>query len=109
MISHSIQNLTSSIDIWRFSGLLVEYAKQIQAGVILRGLRALSDFEFEFQLSLMNRRLNPEVHTIYLMSGAEFTYLSSGLIKEISSLGADITGLVPPVVYESLKSKFHLK
>ena len=105
MIRISIQNINAAIEVDQFDGLLVEYASKIKADAVLRGLRAVSDFEFEFQLSSMNRWLNPNIQTIYLMSGAEVTYLSSGLIKEISSLGADVSGLVPPVVLKYLKSR----
>ena len=87
-------------------GLLVEYAKSRGAGVIIKGLRAVSDFEYEFQMALLNRRLEPSVETVFLMTGAEFSYLSSSIVKEIARLGGDVTGLVPPPVLPFLRRKF---
>jgi pantetheine-phosphate adenylyltransferase len=106
MIKKSLLSVSDSIKIDQFKGLLIEYASKIGASVILRGLRAVSDFEFEFQLSLMNQRLNSHIHTVYLMSGIDVTYLSSGLVKEIASLGGNISGLVPGIVHEKLKEKY---
>ncbi len=81
-----------------FSGLLVHYARRIGATAIVRGIRAVSDFEYEFQMALMNRRLAPEVETVFLTPSEEYSYVSSKLIKEIASLSGDVTGLVPPAV-----------
>lgn len=103
MIREAVAPYHADIRVDSFQGLLVDYARNIEAGVIVRGLRAVSDFEFEFQLSLMNRRLCPEIDTVYLMSAAEYTYLSSGLIREIATLGGDVTGLVPEVSARYLK------
>lgn len=86
-----------------FSGLLVEYAKKQKASVIIRGLRALSDFEYEFQMALMNRRLDKTIETVFLMPDEAYTYLSSSVIKEISRLGASAKGLVPISVEKYLK------
>ncbi|MBN1550174.1 pantetheine-phosphate adenylyltransferase [bacterium] len=105
MIQAAITHERLSVKIDMFEGLLVEYARQIRADVILRGLRAVSDFEFEFQLSLMNRRLEPSINTVYLMASADTTYLSSGLIKEIAALGGDVTSFVPIGVAERLLKK----
>jgi pantetheine-phosphate adenylyltransferase len=88
-----------------FDGLSVSFARRKKARVILRGLRMLSDFEYEFQLALTNRRLDPHVETVFLMPSAETSYLSSRLIKEAAGLGADVTGLVPSFVARRLKER----
>jgi len=89
-----------------FQGLLVEFAVEKGAGVIIRGLRALSDFEYEFQMTLMNRKLNRKVDTMFLMTGYKWFYTSSKIIKEAASLGGSVRGLVPEVVHQRLKDKF---
>jgi len=89
-----------------FSGLLVNYAGKKNIHTIIRGLRAVSDFEYEFQMALMNRRLNPDIKSVYLMTSPEFTYLSSSLIKEIYSMGGSAEGLLPPSVEKRIKEKF---
>ena len=89
-------------------GLLVEYMKREGANVILRGLRALSDFEHEFQLALINRRLNREMETVFLMTGYKWFYISSTIIKEAASLGGSIKGLVPEIVNQKFQEKYHL-
>jgi pantetheine-phosphate adenylyltransferase len=91
-----------------FDGLLVDYAVRRNAQGILRGLRALSDFEYEFQMALMNRRLNREIQTVFLMTGMRWIYTSSSIIKEAAYFGGDIEGMVPPVVYDRLRGKFPL-
>ncbi len=88
-----------------FSGLLVDYAMKVGASVIIRGLRAISDFEYEFQMALMNRRLNPRIETVFLMAPEGYSYLSSRLVKEVFDLGGDVRGLVPPVVERRLREK----
>lgn len=88
-----------------FSGLLVDYATRVGASVIVRGLRAISDFEYEFQMALMNRRLQPHVETVFMMPAEKYSYLSSRLVKEVFQLGGDINGLVPPVVLRHLHDK----
>ena len=88
-----------------FQGLLVEYCGIKGATVVIRGLRAVSDFEFEFQMALMNRKLEPKVETIFLMPKDEYTFISSRLVKEIAGLGGDVSKFVPPVVQEALKKK----
>jgi len=95
----------SHIEVERFEGLLVDYARDRGAGFIIRGLRALSDFEYEFQMDLMNRRLNPHIETIYLMTNQEYSYLSSSIIKEMVRLGGSTSGLVPDSVREKLLKK----
>jgi len=94
-----------NVKIETFNGLLVDYAKQKQAHVIVRGLRAVSDFEYEFQMALMNRHLEPALETVFMMPAEQYTYISSRLIKEVFTLGGEITGLVPPVVEERLREK----
>jgi pantetheine-phosphate adenylyltransferase len=89
-----------------FSGLLVDYAKQTGAGAILRGMRAVSDFEYEFQLALMNRKLNRDIETVFLMTGMRWFFTSSSIIKEAALFGGDISDLVPPNVYDRVKAKF---
>jgi len=88
-----------------FSGLLVDYAVKVGASVIVRGLRAISDFEYEFQMALMNRRLEPRIDTVFLMAPEGYSYLSSRLVKEVSELGGQVKGLVPPVVERRLREK----
>ena len=89
-----------------YPGLLVDYVKNAGANVILRGLRALSDFEYEFQLALINRRLNRDIETVFLMTGYKWFFTSSQIIKEAASLGGSVKGLVPDVVYLKLQEKF---
>jgi len=88
-----------------FNGLMVDYAEAKQAQVVIRGLRAVSDFEFEFQLALMNRKLNPNVEAIFLMPKANYTYLSSRIVKEISRLGGPVEAFVPECVRHALEQK----
>jgi len=85
-----------------FSGLLVDFMDRIGARAVIRGLRAVSDFEYEFQMALMNRRLNPRVETVFMMPKEDYSYLSSRLVKEVFSLGGDIKGLVPDIVLARL-------
>jgi pantetheine-phosphate adenylyltransferase len=89
-----------------FSGLLVDFMEQVGARTIVRGLRAVSDFEYEFQMALMNRHLNPRVETVFMMPKQEYTYLSSRLVKEVARFGGDVGGLVPPSVLERLGRRF---
>jgi len=88
-----------------FDGLLVDYAQQVGASAIFRGLRAVSDFEYEFQMALTNRQLNKEVETLFLMPSEEYSYLSSQMIKEVGRLGGDLTPFVPPEVAELMRRK----
>lgn len=89
-----------------FQGLLVEYVQKQDSNVVLRGLRALSDFEYEFQLALMNRKLSQKVQTVFMMTDYKWFYISSTIIKEAASLGGNVEGLVPEVVNQRLKEKF---
>lgn len=99
-------NKHSNVEVDIFDGLLVDYAKKRNAATILRGMRAVSDFEYEFQLALMNRKLNREVQTVFLMTGLRWIFTSSSIIKEAASFGGNINGMVPPVVSRKLKEKF---
>ena len=94
-----------NVDVEAFEGLLVDYAHRRKASVIVRGLRAVSDFEFELQMALMNRRLGPEMETVFMMPAEQYTYVSSRLIKEVFALGGPIAGLVPEVVELRLREK----
>ena len=94
------------VEIDSFDGLLVDYAASRKAHAILRGLRAMSDFEYEFQMALMNRRLSPSAETVFLSAEEEYTYLSSKLVKEVAALGGDVTGLVPEPVQRRLERLF---
>jgi pantetheine-phosphate adenylyltransferase len=94
-----------NVKVETFSGLLVDYAQLKKASVIVRGLRAVSDFEYEFQMALMNRHLAPGIETVFMMPAEQYTYISSRLIKEVFTLGGEITGLVPPIVEEKLRAK----
>jgi len=96
------------ISIDTFDGLLVKYAKGKNARAILRGLRAVTDFEYEFQLAMMNRRLEPGVETVFLMTGLRWVFLSSSILKEAAVHGGDIEGMVPEIVHRKLKEKFGL-
>jgi pantetheine-phosphate adenylyltransferase len=96
------------ISIDTFDGLLVKYAKEQKARAILRGLRAVTDFEYEFQLAMMNRRLEPGIETVFLMTGLRWVFLSSSILKEAAVHGGDIEGMVPEIVYRRLKEKFGL-
>ena len=90
----------------QFGGLLVEYAKSQGACALIRGLRAVSDFEYEFQMALVNRKLSEDLTTVFLMPHEQYTHLNSSIVREVASLGGDVSPYVPPVVMERLKSKF---
>jgi pantetheine-phosphate adenylyltransferase len=94
-----------NVEVDTFDGLLVEYARRKGAGVIVRGLRAISDFEYEMQMALMNRHLNPNVETVFMMPAETYTYVSSRLVKEVVALGGSVSGLVPTLVEDRLREK----
>lgn len=94
-----------SVEIDVFEGLLVDYARKRGAAVILRGIRAISDYEFELQMALMNRKLEPRLETVFMLPGESYSYLSSKLVREIAHLGGPTTGLVPPSVEKRLRAK----
>ena len=105
MIQAALKN-DPRVTVVSFQGLLVDFAEKQGARVIIRGLRALSDFEYEFQMTLMNRKLNRKVDTMFLMTGFKWFYTSSRIIKEAASLGGSVRGLVPEIVHQNLKKKF---
>ncbi len=107
MIRESLKKFPN-IEIDSFDGLLVDYGAKRNANAILRGMRAVSDFEHEFQLALMNRKLNRKIQTVFLMTGFRWIFTSSSIIKEAASFGGDVTGMVPPIVNQKLKEKFNL-
>ncbi len=95
-----------NVEVESFDGLLVDFARKRGAQVIVRGLRALSDFEYEFQMTLMNQRLEPGIQTVFMMPSEAYSYVSSRLVKEVARLGGDVTGLVPAEVVARLKKRF---
>ncbi len=97
----------SNVEIDTFDGLTVDYAAEKKAHAILRGMRAVSDFEYEFQLALMNRRLNRDIQTVFLMTGLRWIFTSSSIIKEAAGFGGNINGMVPSIVNERLKEKLN--
>lgn len=105
LIAASVRDLRN-VEVIAFSGLLVDCARQIGAQTIIRGLRAVSDFEFEFQMALMNRRLAPGIEVVFLMPSQEYTYLNSTLVKEVARHGGRVRGLVPPVVERELLARY---
>ncbi len=105
MIRKATRNL-KTVEVEGFDGLLINYAKKRSACAIIRGLRAVSDFDYEFQMALTNRRMSPKIETIFMMTDYRYSYLSSSLVKQIYHLGGQIFGLVPKAVKEKLRSKF---
>ncbi len=99
--THSFGNVTVAT----FDGLLVDFAREQKAKAVLRGIRAISDYEYEFQMAMMNRKLNPDIETLFMMPAEKYTYVSSRLIKGVFRLGGDVEALVPPLVMERLKAK----
>ena len=102
MLQESVQPWPN-VEVGSFDGLLVDYAAARGANLILRGIRAVSDYEHELQMALMNRRLRPEIETAFLMASEAYSFVSSRLVKQVASLGGDVTGMVPPAVAERLK------
>ncbi|MFN8007652.1 MAG: pantetheine-phosphate adenylyltransferase [Terriglobia bacterium] len=105
ILDHRFPNVRVDI----FDGLLVEYAMKQRAQVIVRGIRAVSDYEYELQMALMNRRLEPRLETVFMMAADAYSYLSSRLVREVFKLGGSVDGLVPALVEEKLKEKIHKK
>jgi pantetheine-phosphate adenylyltransferase len=95
-----------NVEVASFDGLLAEFAAAHGASMILRGIRAVSDYELEWQMALMNRRLQPGIETVFLTAGEEYSFISSKLVKEVASLGGSVTGIVPPSVEARLKQKY---
>jgi pantetheine-phosphate adenylyltransferase len=106
MIDESIAQHRSNFRIVAFDGLLIDLVARERADCIVRGIRAVSDFEYEFQMALMNRKLRSTVETVFLMPHEKYTYISSRLINEVASFGTAVTGMVPPVVEQHLSDKF---
>jgi len=105
MLSESLKEF-QNVSVDSFDGLVVDHAKIVGAQAIIRGLRALSDFEYEFQMALMNRKLAKNIATVFLMPHEKFTYLNSTIIRNLASLNSDVSDFVPPIVVEALKKKF---
>lgn len=95
-----------NVEVKAFHGLLVEFAKNNDAKIVIRGLRAISDFEYEFQMALMNRKLNPEIETFFMMPSVDYTFLSSKLVKEIYMLGGGLQDFLPQHVENKMRGKF---
>ena len=106
MAERALVDFGAKVRVTAFRGLLVDYVQSENSRTILRGLRAVSDFEFEFQMALMNRKLNDSVETLFLMPRGAYTYLSSTLIKEIARLGGDVSSFVPPLVAKAMHVKY---
>lgn len=98
-------NKLKNIDVQGFDCLLLDFAKQHNANIILRGLRAVADFDYEFQLASMNRYMNQHIETMFMMPAEKYMYIASSLVREIAALGGDVSGFVPPVVVEALRAK----
>lgn len=98
-----------NIEIVGFNGLLAEYAKDRNAQAVVKGLRAVSDFEYEFQMSLTNKKLNPDLETVFLTSSAEYMYLSSSIVRQVAGLGGDITNFVPAGIHDEIKERLFSK
>jgi pantetheine-phosphate adenylyltransferase len=96
-----------NVEVRTFSGLLVDFMREIGSTVVVRGIRAVSDYEYELQMALMNREISPEAETLFMVPSVEYTYVSSRLIKEVFRLGADVSRLVPPSVLERLETKMN--
>lgn len=99
-------NHLPNVEVCFFNGLLVDFARQIDGNLIIRGLRAITDFEVEFQMALNNKRMAPEIETMFMMTKNEYSFLSSSMVKELAQFGGDITELVPEIVARSLKEKY---
>ncbi len=95
-----------NVDIDYFEGLLIDYARQKQSSIIIKGLRAISDFEYEFQMALVNQKLDPGIETLFMMTNSKYSYLSSSIVKEIAALQGDISSLVPPEVHEIIVENY---
>ncbi|MEK6755993.1 MAG: pantetheine-phosphate adenylyltransferase [Bacteroidota bacterium] len=104
MIKEAVKGL-KGVEVDSFEGLLVEYARKKKATAVVRGLRAISDFEYELQMALMNRRLNEELVTVFLMPNEKYTYLNSSIVREIARHGGDVKNFLPPNVYRKLREK----
>jgi len=104
MLRESISGM-SNVSVATFDGLMVDFARQQGANAVLRGIRAISDYEYEFQMALMNRRLAPEIETVFLQPAGRYSFVSSRMLKEVFAFGGDVSGLVPPNVLKRLQSR----
>jgi pantetheine-phosphate adenylyltransferase len=102
-VTSGIRNVSVST----FNGLMVDFARQQGCSAVMRGIRAISDYEYEFQMALMNRRLAPEVETVFLQPAGRYSFVSSRMLKEVSSLGGDVTGLLPPAVLKRVRARLN--
>ena len=105
-LAEEVLGTIEGVEVVRFSGLLVEFARKMNVPVIMRGLRAVSDFEFEFQLAGMNRRMAPDIETLFLTPAEQYSYISSSLVREIARLGGDVSTFVSPTVQAALRERF---
>ncbi len=105
MIADALDD-ASRVDVRSFTGLLVEFARAMKATLLIRGLRAVSDFEYEYQMALMNRHLSPDLETVFMVPSLETTYISASLTREVARYGGDLSGLVSPAVARALQAKF---
>lgn len=105
MLEEIVKKRFPKVEVDVFHGLLVDYAKRKRAQAIVRGIRAVADYEYEFQMALMNRRLAPQIETVFMMPAEHYSYLSSRLVKEIAELGGSVRGLVPDVVEKRLRKR----
>jgi len=96
-----------NVSVATFDGLMVDFARQLGASAVLRGIRAISDYEYEFQMALMNRRLAPEIETVFLQPAGRYSFVSSRMLKEVFTFGGDVTGLLPPNVYKRLRERMN--
>ncbi len=101
-VTADIKNVSCDV----FSGLLVDFAKQNQASVIIKGLRTVADFEYEFQMALLNKALNPEFETVFMMTDSKYSYISSSMVKEVAKYHGELEGFVPPIIKEKILKKF---
>jgi pantetheine-phosphate adenylyltransferase len=107
MLEQIVKKRFPNVEIDVFHGLLVDYARRKRAQAIVRGIRAVADYEYEFQMALMNRRLSPQIETVFMMPAEQYSYLSSRLVKEIAVLGGSVKGLVPDIVEKRLRKRMH--
>lgn len=105
----TVTNDLPNVSVDYYDGLLADYAKNVNAGAIIKGLRAMSDFEYEFQMALTNKALNPDVETIFLTTSAQYMYLSSSVVREVASLGGDISNFVPESIRDDIIKRLHRK
>jgi pantetheine-phosphate adenylyltransferase len=106
MLAECTRNI-ENVSIATFDGLMVDFARQQQATAVLRGIRAISDYEYEFQMALMNRRLAPEIETVFLQPAGRYSFVSSRMLKEVFTFGGDVTGLLPPNVLKRLRDRIN--